>query len=328
MSDLGINQVIPQMIRRNLVSSAAKSNRRSIANLCKSKRNSQASFEVQIKRRNKESSPILSSKNGKSRMFIRPVNSPVLRLSDTRIWDFSSPSPMIIKMQGEFKTGFKRKFNVQSPHKNKVLRFFKNKGFTSQLKNPKMMRCKMYASPGRRKNISHNNLADLLEIRVKNHNPSVKTPKKRSKEKSIEKQSTSSFEDLGKGFVLIVSGENEIQNNQETKAIHWREPLRNNAFTNTNLTFHNFTRELDNSENHLSETEQKAQNEEDKVHRKISLLGSTNTTGMNEMCQHKSTKTGIVFSSENYSNKEVRTLFKIWITNFFVKFWNSLIYNC
>jgi hypothetical protein len=123
-------------------------------------------------------------------------------------------------MQGEFKTGFKRKFNVQSPHKNKVLRFFKNKGFTSQLKNPKMMRCKMYASPGRRKNISHNNLADLLEIRVKNHNPSVKTPKKRSKEKSIEKQSTSSFEDLGKGFVLIVSGENEIQNNQETKAIH------------------------------------------------------------------------------------------------------------
>jgi hypothetical protein len=68
---------------------------------------------------------------------------------------------------------------------------------------------------------------------------------------------------------------------------------------------------LDNSENHLSETEQKAQNEEDKVHRKISLLGSTNTTGMNEMCQHKSTKTGIVFSSENYSNKEVRTLFKI-----------------
>jgi hypothetical protein len=130
-----------------------------------------------------------------------------------------------------------------------------------------------------------------LEIVVKNPsstNPLFKTPSKSDRNQKAEKESTESFEDLGKGMVLIVSPEEEIKP-QHSNARAFSEAATKEQHSNRNSRdLSNVqTRDMDNSGFLNSELEQKPQCDPCFSRRKISLSFTA------------------PFGSENCSSKEL-----------------------
>lgn len=105
-----------------------------------------------------------------------------------------------------------------------------------------------------------------------NANPIFKTPSKSDRNQNVEKESTESFEDLGKDMVLIVSPEEDIKPQYNNpRALSEAATKEQHSNRNSRDLSNVQTRDMDNSGFLNSELEQKPQYDPSFSKRKISL---------------------------------------------------------
>jgi len=159
--------------------------RKSISVLPKHKGGNKGTFNVRIKRRNKENSPILTHTRNIN-ISNNMMGSPLTRPSMEAMRNFVSPAPFGSKKQKNFKSEIKRKSPFQHPQKMKAVRCRKDRSSMSMVRHPRVSKLRKSKFQVQQKNMSNNDLAGMLEIVVKNpqkQNTSMKGPKKSSKEK-------------------------------------------------------------------------------------------------------------------------------------------------
>lgn len=205
---------------------------------------------------------------------------------------FISPVPKIIGQKAKLMHQENKQLSSKRIKQVQPKMYFKRRFFKSQIKYPNVLKDRKFKFQKQRKNFSSNELSSLLEVTVMKPNEpavKVKTPKGATKQ-SIDKESTESFENYGKGLVLIVSGEDNVIKEQNfmhdtTKEINAKEI--HSKRTSKDLSSNVVTRDVDNSECVKSEIDP----------------GYNKTSGFRN--RKPSGSFTAVFASENFSSKEI-----------------------
>ena len=172
-------------------------------------------FFVKIQRKNKENSPLFK-KNLDISLIGSHIVSPNRNVKINRIHNLVSPAPIVSKPKARNSGLGERQMSVFKIRPKKAVGYFRKQKFSNQVKYPKAFnkrKISLKENAARQRYASQNNLSQMLEVIVRtpqSRNESTKVNSKETRPVKTSEKSEVSYEDLGKGLVVIVSGENSL----------------------------------------------------------------------------------------------------------------------